>query len=146
MRISRVTVIALLVVATLCPALPVLAQGTVADYQRAMGMREKYLESAPNVPEAATWIEKSARFWYRRSVKGGNEFVLVDADTLQKRPAFDHEKLAAALTTALRPEKAFTGVTLPVHDVHLRRRRSGHRGDGKRHDLAVRARRLPVFR
>ncbi len=113
MRTSRVTVIALLVVATLCPALPVLAQGTVADYQRAMGMREKYQELAPNVPEPATWIEKTARFWYRRSVKGGNEFVLVDADTLQKRPAFDHEKLAAALTTALAPEKAYTGVTLP---------------------------------
>ena len=113
MRTGRVTVIALLVVATLCPALPVLAQGTVADYQRAMGMREKYQELAPNVPEAATWIEKSARFWYRRSTKGGNEFVLVDAETLRKRPAFDHEKLAAALTTALTPEKAFTGVTLP---------------------------------
>ena len=112
MRTSRVTVIAL-VVATLCPALPVLAQGTVADYQRAMGMREKYLELAPNVPEGATWIEKSLRFWYRRSAKGGNEFVLVDADTLQKRPAFDHEKLADALTTALAPEKAFTAVTLP---------------------------------
>ena len=113
MRTSRVTVIALLVVATLCRALPVVAQGTVADYQRAMGMREKYLESAPNVPEPATWIEKSARFWYRRSVKGGNEFVLVDADTLQKRPAFDHEKLAAGLTAALTPEKTFTSVTLP---------------------------------
>ena len=112
MRTSRVTVIAL-VVATLCPAQPVLGQGTVADYQRAMGMREKYQELAPNVPEAATWIEKSLRFWYRRSAKGGNEFVLVDADTLEKRPAFDHEKLAAALTTALAPEKAFTAVTLP---------------------------------
>ena len=112
MRTSRVTVIAL-VAAILCPAPPVLAQGTVADYQRAMGMREKYQELAPNVPEAATWIEKSSRFWYRRSAKGGNEFVLVDAETLQKRPAFDHEKLAAALTTELAPEKAFTAVTLP---------------------------------
>jgi hypothetical protein len=37
----------------------------------------------------------------------------VQADTLQKRPAFDHEKLAAALTAALAPEKAFTSVTLP---------------------------------
>ena len=78
MRASRVTVIALLVVATVCPALPVLAQGTVADYQRAMGMREKYQASAPNVPEAATWIEKSARFWYRRSVKGGCSGRMMD--------------------------------------------------------------------
>ena len=79
MRYARITVLAGLVLATLGAA-PLFAQGTVADYQRAMGMREKYQELAPNVPEAATWIEKSARFWYRRSVKGGNEFVLVDAD------------------------------------------------------------------
>ena len=50
MRTTRVTVIALFVVATLCPALPAVAQGTVADYQRAMGMREKYLELGAERP------------------------------------------------------------------------------------------------
>jgi hypothetical protein len=65
------------------------------------------------VPEPAAWVEKTPRFWYRRSVKGGSEFVLVEAATAERRPAFDHEKLAAALTTALTPEKPYTGITLP---------------------------------
>ena len=37
----------------------------------------------------------------RKSVKGGHEFVLVDAGTRTKEPAFDHGKLAAALSAAL---------------------------------------------
>ena len=40
------------------------------DYQRAMGMREKYQGLAVNVPEPATWIEKTSRFWYRRIGQG----------------------------------------------------------------------------
>ena len=68
-----------------------------------------------NMPEAATWIEKTPRFWYRKSVKGGNEFVLMDAATQQKRPAFDHEKLAAALNGVVKPEKPYTAVTLPFN-------------------------------
>ena len=78
----------------------VFAQGTVADYERANGLREKYANRAVNVPERANWIEQTARFWYRKAVKGGNEFVLVDAETQTKRPAFDHEKLAVALSAA----------------------------------------------
>jgi dipeptidyl aminopeptidase/acylaminoacyl peptidase len=74
------------------------AQVTVADYQRAQGLREKYEAAAPGIAGPATWIEKAPRFWYRKSVKGGYEFVLADAATGDKRPAFDHEKLAAALT------------------------------------------------
>ncbi len=74
------------------------AQTTTADYQRAAGLREKYEAAALNVPGTATWIDKTTRFWYRRTVKGGHEFVLVDAATLQKRPAFDHEALAASLS------------------------------------------------
>jgi len=65
---------------------PALAQGTIADYQRAMGLRDKYQGLAVNVPEPATWVEKTTHFWYRRSVKGGNEFVLVDAATRRSGP------------------------------------------------------------
>ena len=121
---TRVAVIAGLVFAPIASALPALAQGTVADYQRAMGLRDKQQGLAQNIPEPATWIEKSPRFWYRKAVKGGNEFVLVEAATEQKRAAFDHEKLAAALTAALKPEKPYTGDHAAVHDVHLRRRRT----------------------
>lgn len=88
---------ALIAIVTLGTA-AVEAQVTAADYQRATGLREKYEAAALNVPGTATWIDKTTRFWYRRTAKGGHEFVLVDAATLQKRPAFDHEALAASLT------------------------------------------------
>lgn len=76
------------------------AQGTPSDYERAQSLRSKFQGLAINVAERANWIEKTNRFWYRKSVKGGNEFVLVDAETLGKKPAFDHEKLAASLSAA----------------------------------------------
>ena len=87
------------------------AQGTMADYERASSLRDKFQGLAVNISERANWIDNTSRFWYRKSVKGGNEFVLVDADTLAKRPAFDHEKLAASLSAAA--EGRYTAVTLP---------------------------------
>jgi dipeptidyl aminopeptidase/acylaminoacyl peptidase len=76
------------------------AQGKKADYDRAAGLRDKFQPMAINLPERPTWIGNTARFWYRKNVPGGNEFVLVDAATLAKRPAFDQGKLAAALAAA----------------------------------------------
>src|SRR4030095_13653829 len=80
--------------------LPIIAnaQVTQADYERAANLRNKLQNLTVNVPERANWIGQTTRFWYRKSVKGGNEFVVVDAETLAKRPAFDHEKLAASLS------------------------------------------------
>ncbi len=87
--------------------LPILgqAQGTQADYERANGLRNKMVGLAVNVPEPANWIGKTTRFWYRKAVKGGNEFILVNAETLEKKPAFDHAKLAEALIAVLPNER-----------------------------------------
>ena len=86
-------------------------QGTRADYERANKLRDKFQGLAVNVPERASWIGTTSRFWYRKSVKGGNEFVLVDAETLTKKPAFDHAKLAASLSAAA--GEKYTPLTLP---------------------------------
>jgi hypothetical protein len=86
--------IALLLCAVAAPAPGARAQGTAADYRRAIGLREAYQSLALQVPEPATWVDKSSRFRYRRSVKGGAEFILVDVATQQKTPAFDHDRLA----------------------------------------------------
>jgi dipeptidyl aminopeptidase/acylaminoacyl peptidase len=40
------------------------------------------------------------RFWYRKQVPDGHEFIFVDPATDTRRPAFDHSQLAAALSTA----------------------------------------------
>jgi dipeptidyl aminopeptidase/acylaminoacyl peptidase len=90
---------------------PVAAQGTTADYQRAMTLRSRYDGLALNVVDERQWIRTTNRFWYRRSVKGGHEFMLVDADAKTKQPAFDHIRMAEAVSTAAGGK--YTAVTLP---------------------------------
>ncbi len=77
------------------------AQGTAADYDRALGLRERWQYLTENLPDPAVWIENTSRFHYRKTVRGGFQFVVVDAETRQKRPAFDHERLAAGLSKLL---------------------------------------------
>ena len=95
--------IAASVVITSVVVLPphVSAQGTVADYKRAMGLRDKYQGLVLNNADQSRWIEKTNRFVYRRSVQGGYEFMIVDADARTKAPAFDHQKLASTLSSML---------------------------------------------
>ncbi|HEX3085176.1 MAG TPA: DPP IV N-terminal domain-containing protein, partial [Pyrinomonadaceae bacterium] len=88
------------------------AQGTLADYDRAQSLQTKFQAATINLPGAATWIPRTNHFWYRRSVTGGNEVIWVDAESLTRRPAFDHEKLAASLS-AVSGEK-YTALKLPV--------------------------------
>ena len=74
-----------------------------ADYDRANSLNQRvnnkvYDTIANN--GAMNWIAGSQKFWYEKSVKGGNTFVLVDPAAASKAPAFDHTKLAAAISTA----------------------------------------------
>lgn len=73
---------------------------TVADYARA----EKFMSynTGPLVLRAGvrpTWLA-DGRFWYRVTTESGGEFVLVDPARGVRGPAFDHAKVAAALSTA----------------------------------------------
>src|SRR5580658_11104644 len=86
------------------------AQLTDADYQRANGLREKLQALAVNLPGPPAWINFT-RFVYRKTVPGGHAFVLCDAATLEKRPAFDHDAIAAAFSDA--SGESYTGLTLP---------------------------------
>jgi dipeptidyl aminopeptidase/acylaminoacyl peptidase len=86
------------------------AQGTAADYERASTVAERTDGLVLDLPEAPHWIS-GTRFWYRKSVKGGDVFVLVDAASAVKRPAFDHDRIAAALGKVT--GHSYTGTTLP---------------------------------
>src|ERR1700684_3342871 len=90
-------------------------QITAADYQRASELRTRFQGLALNIPGPVTWIEGTNLLWYRKSVQGGNKFVLVDADAATKKPAFDHEKLAASLSAAA--GEKYTAITLPFADI-----------------------------
>ena len=82
-----------------------------ADYDRANSLADRVRNKIYDVAEAPNWIDGSPKFWYRKSVRGGNAFVLVDAVAATKAPAFDHVKLAAAISTAA--GGTYTAVTLP---------------------------------
>jgi dipeptidyl aminopeptidase/acylaminoacyl peptidase len=107
------------VLACLIPCLPLRGQGTLDDYQRAHDLRAKAADLVVNVPGPAHWIGDEHRFWYTKTVKGGNDYVLVDADARTKKPAFDQTKLAASISQVT--GHSYTSVTLPFEPVPTRR-------------------------
>lgn len=104
--------ISILTIVFLCfSALSLMAQVTEEDYKRAdrfrteLGKLVYYGEVAPH------WIKESNRFWYKRQIPGGKEFLLVDAEKKVKSPAFDHQRLAGSLSKAAKEK--FTATSLP---------------------------------
>jgi dipeptidyl aminopeptidase/acylaminoacyl peptidase len=87
------------------------AQVTAADYQRAQSLREQYEAAAVFVPEPPAWIGTTHKFYYRRSLAEGFEFVTVDADTQERGPSFDHQRLADSLSRA--SGRTYTSTRLP---------------------------------
>jgi dienelactone hydrolase/WD40 repeat protein len=90
---------------------------TAADYARA----EKFLGATvtPLVvggSVSATWLPDE-RFWYRSTTAAGSEFILVDPAKRTRAPAFDHVKLAAALSAAA--GAAYTASQLPFQSIDL---------------------------
>jgi dipeptidyl aminopeptidase/acylaminoacyl peptidase len=100
MRPARVAITVAIAAPLLLPA-PSAAQGTVADYQRAMGLREKYQGLAVGTVDGPRFMEKTNRFYYRRTTRDGHEFVMIEPSTQARMPAFDHAKLASGLSAAL---------------------------------------------
>jgi dipeptidyl-peptidase-4 len=77
----------------------VVAQGTKADYDRAGGLRERYRGTILNERLSPNWVGGSSKFWYLKQEGGGaKSFVLVDPLTGKKGPAFDHKRMADAVT------------------------------------------------
>ena len=86
------------------------------DYARALAFRARIDGTVHNLPDPPSWLS-DGRFWYRRTVRGGAEFVIVDPATTKKQPLFDHARLAAALSSAA--HAAYTATTLPFTTLTL---------------------------
>jgi hypothetical protein len=71
------------------------AQGTPADYARAQQLRATCERLAVDIAGPATAIGDTHRFWYRKTVRGAEQLVVVEADTQQRQPAFNHDDPAA---------------------------------------------------
>ena len=80
-----------------------IAQLTAADYARAERFlswnKDEYIADGEVRPR---WIEGQDRFWYRRMIgAGAAQFIVVDAATGARAPAFDHDRLAVSLSKVL---------------------------------------------
>lgn len=90
---------------------------TAEDYARA----ERFLRGATRdlvhgMDVSPNWLE-SGRFWYRSTVPEGTEFIMVDPARGTRAPAFDHERLARALSEAAGAE--YEPFALPFDRFHL---------------------------
>src|SRR5688572_12855504 len=63
------------------------------------------------------WIEDTETFWYRNTTDKGTEFILVDAVAGTKQPAFDHERMAEALSGVL--DQAVESTALPFQGIEF---------------------------
>ena len=103
------------VLATVASPPVAFAQGLPAAYARAEGLRARYEGAAIDIAGTPSAIGQTHRFWYRKSVKGGDQFIVVDADTQQKQPAFDHEKIARTLSAAT--GNTYAALKLPFNNI-----------------------------
>jgi dipeptidyl-peptidase-4 len=77
------------------------AQGTQADYERAAGLQKRFANRVFKTTLQPNWFANGTKFWYRNDLAAdAREFILVDAVGGQRAPAFDHARVAAALSRA----------------------------------------------
>lgn len=128
----------LLLFASLLASAPAIAQQpssspvSAEDYARA----ESFLSAntAPlawNVMSDAAWLSEG-RFLYRNRISEGHEFILVDVMKRTRSRAFDHEKMAQALSAEL---------DVPCDPFKLPFARFEFSSDGRAIDLEIKGRR-----
>lgn len=77
------------------------AQGILENYKQAERMMQgNFAKLVFRTEVQPHWIGKSDRFWYRVQTREGKEFVLVDPERNAQDAAFDHTRLASALSQA----------------------------------------------
>jgi len=96
---KKIFLIAIILIATLSD---LFSQGTAEDYQRA----EKFLhfnvyKLAQNLYLNPNWIGNTSNFWYKTELENGHRFILVLSGEDKLNPAFNHQKLANALSKKL---------------------------------------------
>src|SRR5256714_9499531 len=91
---------------------------SAADYARA----EKFMgyNVNPLVYHSVrpAWLPDD-RVWFRDVSADGTQFVILDTASGKREPAFDHAKLAAALTSAAKPKTPYSATKLPFNDIEL---------------------------
>ncbi|MBW2370871.1 MAG: hypothetical protein JRH15_23645 [Deltaproteobacteria bacterium] len=60
-----------------------------------------------NLSMQPTWLDNEDTFWFKHETALGHEYLLVDAASGNRKPAFDHQKLSEFLVS-----KGVDGTTL----------------------------------
>lgn len=72
---------------------------TEEDYRRAESfLPNNVSEKVFNLSANPNWLDDNAHFWYRTNTRQGKEFFLVNMNEQTKSAAFDHQKVAEALS------------------------------------------------
>ena len=97
-------------------AAPALAaqQVTESAYARAEQFLPWHAAKLVSGDQVAPEFFDGDRFWFRSRTGSGHEFVVVDPAAATRRPAFDHARLAAALSIAA--DTAYEGRALPFDE------------------------------
>ncbi|MCO5297343.1 MAG: S9 family peptidase [Fimbriimonadaceae bacterium] len=120
--IRRLSFAPLLLLSTLALAgSPVPSGPTPADLKAAYERADQIAQArgaARMLQLEPHWFAGDRFLWYRKALaQGASEFVLVDIEKRMKNPAFDHQKLAAALAQA--SGKKVDGAKLPFQEITL---------------------------
>ncbi|GHB56887.1 putative dipeptidyl peptidase IV [Streptomyces viridiviolaceus] len=80
------------------PTAPARDRLTAEEYTRAEELwPTELLRRVTNAVIVPTWLDGEDRFWFKHEHRDGHEYVLLDATTGERRPAFDHDVVARAL-------------------------------------------------
>jgi dipeptidyl aminopeptidase/acylaminoacyl peptidase len=83
----------------------VVAQGTKADYERALSLADKYKGLVTRDKVELFGMPDNEHFWYRLNTGEGNwEYILVDPARGERKVGFDHAAVAKALGEAMKKE------------------------------------------
>ena len=108
------------------------AQGTQADYERAGNLRRLTENKVFRTGVQPHWLSGNTRFWYRvQTGADTHEFILVDVEQGTRRPAFDHARLAAALSEAKVKDAAAERLPLEKLEFTPDRKEVEFRSDGR---------------
>ena len=91
---------ALVVVAAPAVAQDTSRQLTADDYARSERLLSQYTSALVYGASVDPHWLADGRFWYENRIREGTEFVLVDPRARSRERAFDHQRLASALSAA----------------------------------------------
>ncbi|MFC2156258.1 DPP IV N-terminal domain-containing protein [Acidobacteriota bacterium] len=90
---------------------------TAEDYARAeMFLRQHTGDLVFGASVRPVWLD-GQMFWYSNTIPEGHEFILADVKRKKRTRAFNHEKLAAALSAVA--GKSYEPFELPIQDLEL---------------------------